>query len=216
MLYVNTDLLNTDEYRELEKLYTWGIPSVEQLHQFDVEMLRNFAWSKGMYFLPTRETLDVIETYFVGKTVEVGAGNGMVSSYLGITGTDNKMQLWPEIAKFYRETQQPVVRYGSNVQEMDAHETLERYMPDTVIGCWVTQKYDEARREAGGNMYGIDFSEVFAKVKRFIFVGNRIVHRAHPIFQVPTTEIKVPCFSRATSPQDNVVLLYEREKHSEK
>lgn len=140
------------------------------------------AWRHGLYLLPTHELVQRLRLLIDGRNaIEIGSGNGVLAKALGIQATDNRMQEWPDIRAHYQLKGQPTVRYGDNVEQLDAVEAVSKYKPQVIIASWVTHRYDPSRPELGGNMYGVDEELLLYGCEEYIFVGNERVHQVKPL-----------------------------------
>lgn len=169
-----------------------GIKPYEFWRQFSRIEIVYFAVRHGMYCIPTLELVDWLKRHIGGRTaIEIGSGNGLLAKALDIPATDNRMQDWPEIRALYDKAQQPVVKYGSNVETLDALDAIKRYAPQVVLGAWVTHRYDLLRHEDGGNTYGPNELEII-KQAEYVFIGACDTHRHKPILQLPHEEYEFP------------------------
>lgn len=136
-----------------------------------------FGHMHGLYSFPTVELVEHLRLIIGDRTaIEIGAGHGVLAEALGITATDSYQQAKPKYAEIYRQAGQPTVPYGPNVKAFDAKQALKKYKPQVAIGCWITEKYDPLRPDAGGNEDGIDMPELVAGVETFILIGNEKIH----------------------------------------
>lgn len=189
----------------------------EVYHGFSQEELFLFCVQNGLYSLPTTELLDTLNTLIMEvsptrNAIEIGSGNGAVARGLGIPGTDSFMQDNELIRAHYRALGQATVRYGDDVIRMDANEAVSKLMPDCALGCWVTHRYSASDHQRGGNQFGIDEEAILASVKRYIVVGNNIVHAQKPIFDKMTRMIRGDfIFSRSIEGVDqNAIYIWDR------
>lgn len=184
-----------------------------RFHQND---LSAFCVVKGLYCLPTFELLDklnelILEVDPYRNAIEIGAGNGAIGRGLGIVATDSMMQEDPRISQFYAALNQPIVTYGANVRQIDGNAAVESLRPNVVIGAWVTHIYDQRDPGRGGNMLGIDEWDILRRVKRYIVVGNTIIHGKKPIMPQVNQVIKAPyLFSRSAQYSDkNAIFVWD-------
>lgn len=136
-----------------------------------------FAVRNGLYGLHTQELVDWLRA-FIGQrsAIEIGAGNGVLAKALGITATDNFMQDNPAIRLLYEQSKQPPVKYGQDVERIDAAAAVRKYRPQVVIGSWITRRYTAAEPERGGNMFGVDELDILAHCQHYVLIGNARVH----------------------------------------
>lgn len=164
----------------------------------------------GLYGLPTSELIAWLGNRIAGRSaIEIGAGDGLISSLLGIPGTDSKMQDDPKVAAVYKQIGQPTVPYGSHIKKMDAKDAIAQYKPQVVIAQWVTHLYRRERHEAGGNMYGVNEEAILARCEEYIFIGNEEVHKGKSIWNLPH-EIFYPnwLFSRAINGSRDFIAIW--------
>lgn len=179
------------------------------------EHLSVFCVYNGIYTLPTQELVDFLSEEIgeaQDRTVEIGAGNGVLGRALGIKSTDNLMQLTPDIKAYYESLGQAIVSYGDNVEKLDAMQAVKKYSPEIVIAAWVTHKYNAREHWRGGNAMGVDENTLLKKVKKYIMVGNVSVHGKKPILSLPHRTILAPwILSRSVSSDQNLIYIWERE-----
>lgn len=171
-----------------------------------------FGAQHGLYGFPTLELVAWVKKEIAGRTaIEIGAGHGAFAEALGIPATDNWMQDDPLIAAHYASLGQPVVRYGHNVERLDAAAAVAKYQPQVVVASWVTHKYEDARHAAGGNMFGVDEAAIIDACEAYIFVGNRHVHRDKIIWD-RVHQVWEPdwVFSRASNGTPDFVAIWNR------
>ncbi len=183
-----------------------SVPAAE-LRRFTQEQLSNFCHAYGIYQLITDELVEFVRKEIgTAFAIEIGAGNGCLARTLGIPATDNFMQTWPDIKRFYASIHQPTVRYGFDVREIDANAATLAIKPDVVVGCWITHYSQEP---GSGNFYGV--REQNLNVKKYIMVGNRKTHGTKPMLRThPYREVQADwLFSRSMSKKDNVIYIFE-------
>jgi hypothetical protein len=155
----------------------------------------------GIYCIPTAELVEHLRAMIGGrKAIEIGSGNGVLAQALGIPATDNRMQEAPFIRALYDASEQAPVRYGLNVERLDAHLAIATHRPDVVIGAWVTHRYDPNDHDAGGNAYGPYGTAIVRSVDEYILIGHTGVHAQNPLWRTPHI-VEYPGFlySRAMS-----------------
>lgn len=171
-----------------------------------------FGTRRGIYNFPTEELVKYLRHIIGGRSaIEIGAGNGVLASALGITATDSYQQRRPKYRMIYERAGQPIVPYGSNVIEINAYQALRKFKPQVVIGCWVTHLYDPVRHEAGGNEVGVDEVDVLDRCETYVHVGNEKVHEGKAIWSEPHT-IAYPewVYSRAHNGTRDFVAQWDR------
>jgi hypothetical protein len=169
-----------------------------------------FCVRHGIYVVPTLELQEWLKQKIVGETaIEIGSGNGVLAEALSIPGTDNKIQTWPEVQTYYQTIQQGLVQYGPDVQTMSAEEAIKHHNPSVVIAAWVTHRYNPRQHHRKGSVYGVKEEEIL-RTSRYIFVGNKGVHRGKPILNLPHQEYTFPWLvSRAFNPEDNFIGVWD-------
>ncbi len=180
-------LLENENIHELEQLVIKDnkiqpIP-FEAANRFTQSQISVFCLKHALYQFPTTELIDWLKNEIgISKTIEIGAGNGVIGRNLGIQMTDNHMQTWPHIRYIYDNLKQPPIIYGKDVEEIPALDAIDRYKPETVLACWVTHKYAPGLTE--GNQYGVEEEKMFIKgVKKYIHVGNETIHESKPLIK---------------------------------
>lgn len=150
--------------------------------------LRLWCHFNARYGLPTTELVAWLREVIAGRpAIEIGAGAGDLAHHLGIPGTDSHLQDWPEIARYYQALQQPTIRYGRDVEKLDAEAAIRKHRPRVVLASWVTEWIDPALPPPpnGGNMHGIKEDAIVAAGLCYILVGNEAVHGRKRIMALP-------------------------------
>lgn len=156
--------------------------------KYDWTSVRQLMNETGTYVLPTQELIDYLLKDIDGyRTIEIGAGNGVVGRTLGIPITDSCLQRDNMAVRlYYTLCGQPIINYPKDIIKAEAMEAVRRFKPEAVIGCYVTHKWRNDTQS--GNDWGIDFERLLSSVKKFILVGNRVTHRDNPIMALPHIE----------------------------
>lgn len=188
----------------------------EVYKQFPHEDIVQFSHDHGIYGYPTTELVEFIAEELGASrrnTIEIGAGNGVLSDALAITGTDSMMQSEPGVAAYYNLFGQPQVTYGPNVKRYDGNTAVDLYKPSAVVAQWVTHLYNPLEHWREGNMYGVDEAKILKKVRKYIFIGNDAPHSRKPILSLPHREIRADWIvSRAFDPALNVIWIWEKSR----
>ena len=209
-------LLNNTDISELESFLlkegkVQNLP-YEQLNRFSQNDISVFCHKHAIYQLPTAELINFIQKHIGGESaIEIGSGNGCMGRSLGIPMTDNKMQSLPEIKAYYELMGQPVIRYGEDVEEIDAISAVKKYRPKVVVASWVTDKYREGMQV--GNAMGIEEELLFENgVEKYIHIGNENVHEQKPILSMfPVRKFKhKTIISRSMSREKNIVYIFTK------
>lgn len=163
-----------------------------------------FCVRYGVYGLHTQELADWLRTFIAGNSaIEIGAGNGVLAEALGIPATDNHMQTWPHIRALYSVSQQPLVKYGPNVECLDALVAIRRYKPFIVIGSWITHLFRPRDAHRDGNQYAPDERAILAACSYYVMIANDAVHAKHPLLDRPHERIDAPwLYSRSLRGRD--------------
>lgn len=172
-----------------------------------------FGVREGVYSFPTEELCEFLRSRIAGRTaIEIGAGHGLLAQALSIPATDNRQQEDEELKAYYQAIGQPTVRYGANVEKLDAAAAVEKYQPTVVVACWVTHKFDAAHPAAGGSRSGVDEASLIAACDEYIFIGNEHVHAAKPIWALPH-EKTTPSwlYSRAINGTRDFIAIWRRK-----
>lgn len=147
----------------------------------------------GAYGLPTTELVEWLKKVVAGrKAIEIGAGNGLLSRAVGITGTDNFLQIRSDVREYYASLGQPLIPYCLKLERLEAEQAVRLHKPEVVVASWVTHIYDERRPAAGGNMYGVDENWIIDHCQTYIFIGNEKVHRDKAIWARPHRRFTPP------------------------
>ncbi len=180
----------------------------------DVMTMRLFGHQYARYGFPTVELIAWLKE-IIGdrKAIEIGAGSGDLCYHLGILGTDNYQQTWPDVQLHYAATGQPTIKYGPWVERLEALDAVRRHKPNVVIGSWITHWIDPDKPmpPGGGNMYGLKEDELLELVDTYIMIGNLRVHQHKPILKLPHQELTLPFVkSRATYPDLDRVFIWSK------
>lgn len=187
------------------------MPASFYVQTTEAERLR-LCVEQGLYCLPTTELVEHLRGLIGGqRAIEIGAGNGVMAKALGIPATDNRMQEMPHYKAKYKQLGQAVVRYGDNVERLDASVAVKRYRPKVVIAAWVTHRYNPRRPEAGGNEIGAVEEDVVKACDMYVVIGNEWVHRAKSIWALPH-DIDYPAwlYSRAHNGSRDFIAVWRR------
>ena len=183
--------------------------------------VRLWCHTNARYGLPTTELVGWL-IGLIGKrsAIEIGSGAGDLAYHLGIRGTDNLMQMDPKfkiggvsVRDAYLNMGQPVIKYPSWIEQLDAVEAVNKYKPEVVVASWVTQWIDPnlPPPPGGGNIHGVKEDRILNLVKTYVVIGNRKIHGSKKILERPHSEYPLPFIrSRASCPEDDVVYVWSR------
>ena len=179
------------------------------LQAIQPEELMVWAHNKGVYQFPTVELIDWLSERIVGvKAIEIAAGHGAIGRALGIPATDSYMQERPKVRAWYRSLGQPTITYPADVLRQDAEEAVNHHLPHTVLGAWITQKYQQGGDT--GSAFGVDEEWMLGRVARYIVVGNHKTHGDKRILAREHQELSFPWLvSRSMWPEHNRIYVWE-------
>jgi hypothetical protein len=161
--------------------------------KFNAEDLRLFCHFYGRYLLPTLELVEYVKDLIGNKVaIEIGAGCGDFGYHLGIKMTDSYVQTRPDVINYMLAINQPVTKYGNDVEQIDALDAIEKYKPNIVIGAWVTNWIDPNLPPTSGSIYGIKENEILKLVDTYIMIGSVAVHKDKPILKLSHETIDAP------------------------
>lgn len=183
--------------------------------------LQYWCARRAFYGLPTTELVGWLHDLIGDRgAIEVGSGTGALGRALGVPRTDSFNQQQPDVALLYALSGQQVITYGSDVERLEALEAIRKYQPQVVVGQWVTEYVapSEVPGPGGGSVYGLKEREILAQpcVETYAVVGNLAIHGQKSIARdVPRgwvlTVHKFPwIWSRATKPEQNCIMVWDR------
>ena len=185
----------------------------ELLNRFSQEQISLFCHTHAIYQLPTQELIHFIQKHIEGESaIEIGSGNGCMGRSLGIRMTDNKMQELPEVRGYYQMMGQPVIKYGEDVEHIDAISAVKKYQPKVVVASWVTHKFKEGMNV--GNALGIEEELLFENgVEKYIHIGNEKTHMYKPILEIfPVRKFKhKTIISRSMARDQNIIYIFTKK-----
>ena len=200
--------------QEIEELLLkdgeYVLPRTEDLRKFSTQEIVQFGHKHAMYTLPTVELIAWLQEEIQGlKAIEIGAGVGIIGKELGIMCTDNLMQTRPEVKAYYNMMGQPTIKYGKHVEHCDVETAVKRFLPDVVIGSWITHKFVDLF--IGGNEYGPDEQVILDHCKKYIMLGNMETHGMKPIMRKVSQVIEDCPFyvSRSVVPEKDAIFVWE-------
>lgn len=166
-----------------------------------------FGNRRAIYNFPTVELIEHLKEIIGDRSaIEIGSGNGVMAKALGIPATDNRQQERPDVVAYYELLRQPVIKYGDNVEELDAHAAVKKYKPKVVVATWVTHKFNPADPTREGNQDGVDEAWIIDNCDEYVFIGNMKTHEKKPIWSRPHTKQALPfLYSRSMSDAPNFI-----------
>jgi len=185
----------------------------EKFRHFPHTDLQVWCYKNARYGVPTLELVEWLRGQIgMRSALEIGSGHGDLARFLGIRATDNHMQEWGPIKRYYETViGQPVIKYGSNVETIDALDAVLKYQPEVVIGSWVTEWIDMTlpAPDHGGNAYGVKEDKILETGAKYILIGNKKVHGKKKIMRLDHLEYELPFLqSRASRPSLDRVFVW--------
>lgn len=178
--------------------------------QFSWMEIRMLLHETATYVVPTEELICYLDE-LIGdeKAIEICAGNGYIGSELDIIMTDSyQQQDDKKTVLMYDFMKQPRIKYPKSVVKLEASQAVKRIRPHTVIGCYATHKWRDDVQS--GNDKGVDFEDIYSKVRRIVLVGHKETHRYNPLMALPHKEIELPgLLTRAANQSLNRIFIWE-------
>lgn len=147
----------------------------------DENSIKMLMLKHGIYVIPTQELVEWLRANILGFAIEIGAGIGTIGRALKIPITDSRMQDLPHVKFQYNMSGQPTIKYPDDIEKLEASEAILKYKPKTVIGCFITHKYNTITNN--GNALGVNEELLLQRVDRYINVGNLFTHKDKPILK---------------------------------
>jgi len=171
-----------------------------------------FGMRHAFYGFLTIELVHFVKEFIHGRSaLEIGSGHGGLARALGIRATDNRMQENEAIRRYYDALNQPVIKYGANVERLDAIQAVAKYRPSVVVASWVTHRYDPRRHKAGGNQDGVTEEDIINGCDAYLFIGNQRIHAGKSIWSLPHEIITPPwLYSRASNGSPDFISIWSK------
>ncbi len=176
------------------------------------DALQMWASLNAVWVFPTEELIHWLRNAVGGVvSIEIGAGNGGIAKALGIPATDSWVQVYDAPTRAAIESAgQTISHPGETVERLEAMEAIERYKPHTVIGAYVTHRWQPG--DVNGFVFGVDEERLLQRVSRYIVIGNDAPHGGKRIMARPHRTIRAPWLvTRAISPERNAIYVWEGE-----
>lgn len=171
--------------------------------------LKYFMHQYAIYVLPTTELIDWLKQNIIGNAIEIGAGHGAIARALNIPITDSRLQERPEIKLWYGMNGQPVIKYAKDVEKLDAEQAVKKYKPETVIGAFITHKFNSVVNN--GNAFGVEEELILQSVKRYINIGNLTTHKDKPILKLKHESLYFDwLITRSVIQQENRIFIFNQ------
>ena len=178
--------------------------------EIDENSIKFLMWKHGVYVIPTQELIDWLKANIKGFAIEIGAGIGTIGRSLHIPITDSRMQDLPHVKFQYNMSGQPTIKYPDDIEKLDASEAILKYKPKTVIGCFITHKFNSITNN--GNALGVNEELLLQKVDRYINVGNLFTHKDKPILKkLPTEYYFEWLITRSNDQSLNRIWIYDKK-----
>lgn len=152
-----------------------------------LKMIKNYSLNSWRYYMGISGTFQLITVELVSfikhliknkKAIEICCGNGTLAKNLNIPATDRMLTngTGNEAADLIlKSSQDETNKYTSNfpdyVEKLTAHQAIKKYIPDIVIGCWVTQK-NKGRKL--GSAFGVEEDKILNQVETYIHCGSSV------------------------------------------
>jgi hypothetical protein len=207
-------ILNNHDVRYLDKMLVKDgfISPIEAKYLKSVpqEHLSIWAHKNAVYCIPTIELIQWFKNEIDNKkAIEICSGNGAIGRALGITRTDSYMQTTPEMVLYYRSLGQVPISPPKDVLKFEANEAVDFFMPQVVVGSWVSQKLLSTDREEIGSAFGVDENRILTKVEKYINIGNNITHKDKRILKIPHKVYQFDwLYTRSMNPSDNSIKVW--------
>lgn len=180
--------------------------------KYNQEQISILCVQRAFYGLPTIELIEWLVDQISGfesKTIEIGAGNGVLGRSLKVKMTDSFLQENQDIKKYYEQLRQPTITYGQDVEKLDAKQAIKKYKPRIVIASWVTQIWQPG--ENSGNVYGVDEDFIIKRVKMYIHIGHKGTHSSKRVLRKPHRKYIYPwLFSRSMDSSGCVIYVWRK------
>ncbi|CCH02041.1 hypothetical protein FAES_4041 [Fibrella aestuarina BUZ 2] len=191
-----------------------AVPAAE-LSRFKQEYLSYFCLKNALYQLPTTELIQFLRDEIGDRiAIEVASGNGATGRALGLPLTDSYLQDGTNktVVAQYAAMGQPLVRYGTDVQKLEALEAVAYYEPQVVVACWATHL--DQSISGYGNYWGVDEGLLMKSVETYIHVGNQLTHACKPVLSTHQHRIVAAdwLYSRSLAKEDNCIYIIQNKR----
>ncbi len=191
------------------------IKPAKEYSNLNPDALRYFCHKNARYCLPTLELIVYLSEIIYGKSaIEICAGHGEIGYVLNIPRTDNKVQLKPDVKKFYEQLGQPTIQYPDAVERLDALDAVKKYQPQIVISAWGNQYISPDKPyTVGGSIYGVKENKIIKLVDKYISIHNLSVCHDKKILKIKHESFKPDwLLSRSKYPEKDVILTWNNNK----
>lgn len=189
------------------------LPAAEYL-KFPHKHLMVWGTKHAFYGFPTLELVEYLRA-LIGdrRAIEVGGGSGVFGAALGIPSTDSMVQ--KSLVSLYHGMQTPTVKYGPNVEFLEASDAVRKYDPDIVVASWVTQRVTGFDVAAGhrGFADGVEFWDMIRGGRTFVLVGNEVTHGKSKMLSKKHEKLSFPwLLSKSMHPTKNRVYVWRGKR----
>tara|TARA_B100002049_G_scaffold165549_1_gene124265 strand:- start:24957 stop:25652 length:696 start_codon:yes stop_codon:yes gene_type:complete len=202
------------------------VASADDLLSYGYTNVRALFQEAAVYVWPTTELIAWLKNNLpeLDSTIEIGSGNGVIAQELGVTATDSYMQsdrfepkskeqeeLHKSGLMYYDALRQQRIKYGSNVEQLDAIDAVLKYKPKHILGCYITHKFKEGMSQ--GNALGVNEEWILNRrhFQSYTMVGNLSVHGSKPILSKKHEQIKLDgLLLRAKLPEENRIFVWRK------
>jgi len=197
----------------------------------------------GLYTFPTLELCEWLSSQIDDdpelephSAIEICAGTGWIGRQLGIPITDIKNMSNPIVKDImFRNISVPTI-YGDDTEQLEALEAVNKYLPDIVIGSFVTSKKRVDRKDKkaamtlrvnlpyGGHIdtnlmdsireevrVGVDIEKIVRKVYKVILVVNTRTHMNESYFNIPHQTLSFPWLVTRGDNSQSRILIFENK-----
>jgi hypothetical protein len=192
------------------ELWENGLPKVvsaNEIKAIEPMAFRQFLHEIGVYAYPTKELIEFLGNELVGTSIEIGCGYGQIGRSLGLPITDAKVQEIPEVKAYYLQNGQPIIQYPKDVEKLEAQEAIKKYKPQTVIGTYITHKWNGKC----GSVYGVVEGKILATCK-YINVGSDLIHYDKPILKYDHKTYRFEWLITRNIQQQNFIKVWQKAK----
>lgn len=175
---ISISLQDSEHLKELLQTYSLNEPvPAKIIPKYSLNSWMLFLGYKGVFQLPTIELIDFINHLISGRSaIEICCGIGTIAKSLNIPATDRKLSEGTGnefhdyiLKKEENEFNKYAYNFPDFVEKLTAYRAIEKYKPEVVIGCWVTEK---ARGRKIGSGYGVEEDKILDRVGTYIHCGN--------------------------------------------
>lgn len=187
--------------------------SYKEILKIDRDNFVYWCLQRGVYQYPTIELLEWLKNYFnvpISEVLEIGAGNGAFSRYLGTKATDSKIQETPELKHKYLLNNITTTNPPDDVEKINAIAAIKKYKPKIVFGTYISSRFKKGDVE--GFQDGVDHEKLwnFEFIRKYIMVGNIRLHKNHTFLKYKHEEYYEPWLISRSEQTLNRIFVWEK------